>query len=285
MFSSEFTLCRCLWCPTRTLQQFRHVTSKSAGGCPKSDLNRTERKQPKVIVFPNGCVWKCCVPLFTQWFCWSLSLLNGYFIGNIPNIFRQTQVENDQGIGWDCFWVFWRLPPSWNHWEVETTELHKGASLSAPPTADGLQAGFFTTRWHLERRREFAVRTFHGQEIVGSDEALEKWKKKRSFRGLGKQSLLKMLLNGLIHNIQRPFKEQSLYINWPFKEASEVERNFSGLVHLKIDLSETCSVLAICNPKFSGHIRFNTTCLDVEANCYRFKKMHSYIRKWLQMGV
>jgi hypothetical protein len=38
-----------------------------------------------------------------------------------------------------------------------------------------------------------------------------------------------MLLNGLIHNIQRPFKEQSLYINWPFKEASEVERNFSGL--------------------------------------------------------
>ena len=24
------------------------------------------------------------VPLFTQWFCWSLSLLNGYFIGNIP---------------------------------------------------------------------------------------------------------------------------------------------------------------------------------------------------------
>ena len=26
----------------------------------------------------HGCVWKCCVPLFTQWFCWSLSLLNGY---------------------------------------------------------------------------------------------------------------------------------------------------------------------------------------------------------------
>ena len=31
-----------------------------------------------------GCVWKCCVPLFTQWFCWSLSLLNGYLFGNIP---------------------------------------------------------------------------------------------------------------------------------------------------------------------------------------------------------
>ena len=33
------------------------------------------------------------VPLFTQWFCWSLSLLNGYFIGNIPNIFRQTHMN------------------------------------------------------------------------------------------------------------------------------------------------------------------------------------------------
>ena len=25
-----------------------------------------------------GCVWKCCVPHCTQWFCWSLSLWNGY---------------------------------------------------------------------------------------------------------------------------------------------------------------------------------------------------------------
>ena len=29
--------------------------------------------------------WKCCVPRKTQWFCWSLSLLNGYFIGGIPH--------------------------------------------------------------------------------------------------------------------------------------------------------------------------------------------------------
>ena len=29
---------------------------------------------------------------WTQWFCWSLSLLNGYFIGNIP-YFRQTQMS------------------------------------------------------------------------------------------------------------------------------------------------------------------------------------------------
>ena len=40
-----------------------------------------------------------CTP-FTQWFCWSLSLLNGYFIGNIPNIFRQTS----------CCWKFCVAP-------------------------------------------------------------------------------------------------------------------------------------------------------------------------------
>ena len=43
---------------------------------------------------PYGCVWKCCVPHCTQWFCWSLSLLNGYFIGDIPNIFRQTHIHH-----------------------------------------------------------------------------------------------------------------------------------------------------------------------------------------------
>ena len=37
-----------------------------------------------VLICSKGCVWKCCVPHCTQWFCWSLSLLNGYFIGNIP---------------------------------------------------------------------------------------------------------------------------------------------------------------------------------------------------------
>ena len=37
------------------------------------------------IVGGFGFVWKCCVPQKTQWFCWSLSLLNGYFIGGIPH--------------------------------------------------------------------------------------------------------------------------------------------------------------------------------------------------------
>ena len=45
---------------------------------------------------PNGCVWKCCVPHCTQWFCWSLSLLNGYFIGNIP--YFQTNPNTHQNL-------------------------------------------------------------------------------------------------------------------------------------------------------------------------------------------
>ena len=42
-------------------------------------------------------IWVCLKIVYpwTQWFCWSLSLLNGYFIGNIPNIFRQTHLLKD----------------------------------------------------------------------------------------------------------------------------------------------------------------------------------------------
>ena len=32
----------------------------------------------KISTPSSGCVWKCCVPHCTQWFVWSLSLLNGY---------------------------------------------------------------------------------------------------------------------------------------------------------------------------------------------------------------
>ena len=35
------------------------------------------------------CLKMSSVPHCTQWFCWSLSLLNGYFIGKINPIFRQ----------------------------------------------------------------------------------------------------------------------------------------------------------------------------------------------------
>ena len=41
------------------------------------------------------------VPLLSQWFCWSLSLWNGYFIGKINPIFRQTHISQH----FDPFWA------------------------------------------------------------------------------------------------------------------------------------------------------------------------------------
>lgn len=125
----------------------RHVTSKSAGVARSlEDLHRTETKQPKVIIFPN---WK-----------W-------------PRIWMRLI----------AFGFFEDFP------QVETTGKLKplsitGASLSAPPTADGLQAGFFTTRWHLRRRKRWEPSMARRLLVV-----MRPWKKKRSFRGLGKQSL------------------------------------------------------------------------------------------------
>ena len=48
-----------------------------------------------------GFVWKCCVPRKTQWFCWSLSLLNGYFIGKINPTFSDKPIfrwETEDGL-------------------------------------------------------------------------------------------------------------------------------------------------------------------------------------------
>ena len=43
----------------------------------------------------DGCVWKCCVPLKPMVLLIIIPMKNGYFIGNIPNIFRQTQISID----------------------------------------------------------------------------------------------------------------------------------------------------------------------------------------------
>ena len=40
----------------------------------------------------TGLVWKCCVPHCTQWFCWSLSLLNMAISLGVYPIFRHTQL-------------------------------------------------------------------------------------------------------------------------------------------------------------------------------------------------
>ena len=50
-------------------------------------------------IFSCGFVWKCRVPHCTQWFSWSLSHLNGYFIGNINPTFSVTN---------PCFPIFHR---------------------------------------------------------------------------------------------------------------------------------------------------------------------------------
>ena len=59
-------------------------------------------KKCQMVIFPIPIIYhyiphymgvsENSVPHCTQWFSWSLSLLNGYFIGNIPNIFRQTHI-------------------------------------------------------------------------------------------------------------------------------------------------------------------------------------------------
>ena len=54
--------------------------SIASGGWVKSQFST-----PKI----HGCVWKCCVPLNPMVLLIIIPMKNGYFIGNIPNIFRQ----------------------------------------------------------------------------------------------------------------------------------------------------------------------------------------------------
>ena len=58
----------------------------------KQDWSCLEVKQehPKFLSENIGFVWKCCVPLNPMVLLIIIPFLNGYFIGNIPNIFRQT---------------------------------------------------------------------------------------------------------------------------------------------------------------------------------------------------
>jgi hypothetical protein len=69
----------------------RYVAMKS---CPGWDKNMSLGKRPEV-----KRIWVClkmlCTP-FTQWFCWSLSLLNGHFIGGIPHFWALTFWEKGQ---------------------------------------------------------------------------------------------------------------------------------------------------------------------------------------------
>ena len=55
--------------------RFSKVPGKERGP-NKESFGSFALKDPSASL--HGCVWKCRVPHCTQWFCWSLSLLNGY---------------------------------------------------------------------------------------------------------------------------------------------------------------------------------------------------------------
>ena len=73
----------------------------------------------------HGCVWKCCVPHCTQWFCWSLSLLNGYFIGNINPTFSDKPTSEDRRI-FDAQrpWIHWQPNLRWFPWRPPLAVRH-----------------------------------------------------------------------------------------------------------------------------------------------------------------
>ena len=69
-------------------------------------LNPKPRKDEKLRVglgmvggLVNGCVWKCCVPHCTQWFCWSFFLWK-WAIGNINPTFSDKP----------------KCPMTWEYW-------------------------------------------------------------------------------------------------------------------------------------------------------------------------
>ena len=62
----------------------------------------------------TGFVWKCCVPLNPMVLLIIIPFLNGYIIGNIPNIFRQTQLVITSGLVASSSWS-WGYPRDWVH--------------------------------------------------------------------------------------------------------------------------------------------------------------------------
>ena len=57
---------------------------RDTDGAKYAFLQRTGRCLMQSYWSINWFVWKCCVPHCTQWFGWSLSLLNGYHWGYTP---------------------------------------------------------------------------------------------------------------------------------------------------------------------------------------------------------
>ena len=77
-----------------------------------------------------GLIWVCLkiVYPYTQWFCWSLSLLNGYFIGGIYPIFRHTHLWSEPNLGWPMV-TSSNCPP----WSTDTSRPHRPHRAFPPP--------------------------------------------------------------------------------------------------------------------------------------------------------
>jgi hypothetical protein len=65
---------------TNTQREEPKAGDFSAGGAPSWCVKRSSIS----VGLMNGCVWKCCVALNPMVLLIRQSLLNGYFIGNIP---------------------------------------------------------------------------------------------------------------------------------------------------------------------------------------------------------
>ena len=61
---------------------------------PSQGTNQDSVWKKHASIYTNGFVWKCSVPLHPMVNCWSLSLLNGYFIGNIPHFQTNPNVKH-----------------------------------------------------------------------------------------------------------------------------------------------------------------------------------------------
>ena len=75
--------------------------------CWRSRGREVEVAGPKIMKDHEG-VSENSVPHCTQWFCWSLSLLNGYFIGNINPTFSDKPMKDHETTLLSSFFIFFR---------------------------------------------------------------------------------------------------------------------------------------------------------------------------------
>ena len=88
---------------------------------------------------PNGCVWKCCVPLNPMVLLIIIPFLNGYFIGNIA--YFQTNPNGK---------VYCLICPQWKRtgWNVQRLGFetkHRHTEVTQPKKCNRHEVGFYST--------------------------------------------------------------------------------------------------------------------------------------------